>query len=221
MYNKCNLNLIFALILVFLYIISLGKFEMNMEYNLNFTSGGLLYEESTIYIESIQNIDDYIVGKEEVSYFVLPTNSESSKKKLKSVIDKRLKQLNAEYLHFYKNVVQDEDRKIILFLSICKYYSIIADFAIEVVYQKWKIFDNHLEPYDFSYFLSQKLGEDELNIISENTKYKLSQVAILIFKQMGIYSSDKINIVKPSDELYELIIKNKDEWFFNCLMFKK
>lgn len=201
--------------------ISLGKLEKQMEYNLSFTSGGLLYEESTIYIESIQDVDSYIRGEENVSYFVLPTNSESSKKKLKSVIDKRLKQLNAEYLHFYKDIARDTDRKIILFLSICKYYSIIAEFAIEVVYKKWKIFDNHLEPYDFSYFLSQKLGGDELDIISENTKYKLSQVAILIFKQMGIYSSDRINTIRPSDELYDLIVKNNDEWFFYCLIFKK
>ncbi|MDO4764093.1 MAG: DUF1819 family protein [Flavobacteriaceae bacterium] len=192
-----------------------------MKYNLSFTSGGLLYEESSIYIESIQDVNSYMRGEEDVSYFVLPTNSESSKKKLKSVIDKRLRQLNAEYLSFYRDIAQDTDRKIILFLAICKYYSIIAEFAIEVVYQKWKIFDNHLETYDFNYFLSQKLGVDELDIISENTKYKLSQVAILLFKQMGIYSSNKINTIQPSDELCTIIAKNNDEWFFNCLIFKK
>ena len=78
-----------------------------------------------------------------------------------------------------------------------------------------------MDTYEFSYFLSQKLGNEEFDIISENTKYKLSQVAILIFKQVGIYDSEKINVIEPSEELRELIEKYNDDWFFNCLMIKK
>lgn len=190
-----------------------------MGYNLSLTSGALLYEETSIYVQAIQNIDDYIMGREEISYFVIPVNSEASKKKLRSVIRKRLEQLNVEYLSFFREKAQEKDKKIILFLSVCKLHSILAEFAIEVVYQKWKIFDYKLEPYDFSYFLSQKLGAEELDTISEKSKYKISQVTILIFKQVGIYDSEKINVVSPSEELKELIIKNEDQWFFNCLMF--
>ena len=192
-----------------------------MGYNLNFTSGALLYEETSVYIKAIQDIETYVEGREEISYMVIPTNSETSKKKLKLIIDKRLEQLNAEYLKFYRDIAQEKDQKIILFLSLCKLHSILVEFAIEVVYQKWKIFDNKLDTYEFSYFLSQKLGNEEFDIISENTKYKLSRVAILIFKQVGIYDSEKINIVEPSEELRELIEKYNDDWFFNCLMIKK
>ena len=160
-----------------------------MGYNLNFTSEALLYEETSVYIKAIQDIETYVEGREEISYMVIPTNSETSKKKLKLIIDKRLEQLNAEYLKFYRDIAQERDQKIILFLSLCKLHSILVEFAIEVVYQKWKIFDNKLDTYEFSYFLSQKLGNEEFDIISENTKYKLSQVAILIFKQVGIYDS--------------------------------
>ena len=192
-----------------------------MGYNLNFTSGALLYEETSVYIKAIQDMETYVDGREEISYMVIPTNSETSKKKLKLIIDKRLEQLNAEYLKFYRDIAQEKDQKIILFLSLCKLHSILVEFAIEVVYQKWKIFDNKLDTYEFSYFLSQKLGNEEFDIISENTKYKLSQVAILIFKQVGIYDSEKINIVEPSEELRGLIEKYNDDWFFNCLMIKK
>ena len=192
-----------------------------MGYNLNFTSEALLYEETSVYIKAIQDIETYVEGREEISYMVIPTNSETSKKKLKLIIDKRLEQLNAEYLKFYRDIAQERDQKIILFLSLCKLHSILVEFAIEVVYQKWKIFDNKLDTYEFSYFLSQKLGNEEFDIISENTKYKLSQVAILIFKQVGIYDSEKINVIEPSEELRELIEKYNDDWFFNCLMIKK
>ena len=181
----------------------------------------MLYEETSVYIKAIQDIETYVEGREEISYMVIPTNSETSKKKIKLIIDKRLEQLNAEYLKFYRDIAQEKDQKIILFLSLCKLHSILVEFAIEVVYQKWKIFDNKLDTYEFSYFLSQKLGNEEFDIISENTKYKLSQVAILIFKQVGIYDSEKINIVEPSEELRELIEKYNDDWFFNCLMIKK
>ena len=192
-----------------------------MGYNLNFTSGALLYEETSVYIKAIQDIETYVEGREEISYMVIPTNSETSKKKLKLIIDKRLEQLNAEYLKFYRDIAQERDQKIILFLSLCKLHSILVEFAIEVVYQKWKIYDNKLDTYEFSYFLSKKLGDKEFDTISEKTKYKLSQIAVLIFKQVGIYDSEKINMIEPSRGLIDLIEKYDDGWFFNCLMIKK
>ena len=192
-----------------------------MGYNLNFTSGALLYEETSVYIKAIQDIETYVEGREEISYMVIPTNSETSKKKLKLIIDKRLEQLNAEYLKFYRDIAQERDQKIILFLSLCKLHSILVEFAIEVVYQKWKIYDNKLDTYEFSYFLSKKLGDKEFDTISEKTKYKLSQIAVLIFKQVGIYDSEKINMIEPSRGLIDLIEKYDDGWFFNCLMLKR
>ncbi len=192
-----------------------------MGYNLNFTSGALLYKETSIYIEAVQDIESYLEGQENISYFVIPTNSESSKKKLKQTIDKRLKKLNVDYLEFYREIAHEKDQKIILFLALCKLHSILVEFAIEVVYQKWKIYDNKLDTYEFSYFLSKKLGDKEFDTISEKTKYKLSQIAVLIFKQVGIYDSEKINMIEPSRGLIDLIEKYDDGWFFNCLMLKR
>ncbi|UBB90912.1 DUF1819 family protein [Candidatus Kaistella beijingensis] len=188
-----------------------------MSYNLGFTAGALLYSEAKIYVENISDFTDFLDGTENVNQLVIPTNSESSKKRIKSELDKRLKNLQIHYLHAFQSL-SVVDQKIILFLAICKTYTIIAEFALEVVYQKWKTFDYDLQTYDFQYFLSQKLSVEEIDKISENTRYKLSQVAIKIFKEVGIYSKEKIIAVEPSYDLMRIISENNEQWFLNCLM---
>lgn len=187
-----------------------------MKYNLGFTAGALLMKEADIYINSIESVEVFFTGQEEVDYMHIPTNSESGKKRIKAELDKRFKNLNPDYLLLYKSE-NIQDRKIILYLSVCKTYSIIPEFALEILYTKWKQFDYEVSTYDFEYFLSKKL-DDEIDSISEKTRYKLSQVAIKIFKEVGILKKDKIDVVYPSEKLKQRLIPNGDGWILNCLM---
>lgn len=188
-----------------------------MNYSLSFTGGALLYEESKILINSVTDLEKYFEGDFILNSDVLKTNSESSRKRLKNEIDRRLKKLNASYITFF-NETNETDQKIILFLSICKLYNIITEFCLEVVYKKWINFDNELSTYDFKYFLANKLSEEQLNSISEGTHYKLSQIAIKIFKDLGMYKDGTIQPIKPSDRLIDLLNQQKDIWFFDCIL---
>lgn len=188
-----------------------------MNYSLSFTGGALLYEESKILINSVTDLEKYFEGDFILNSDVLKTNSESSRKRLKNEIDRRLKKLNASYITFF-NETNETDQKIILFLSICKLYNIITEFCLEVVYKKWINFDNELSTYDFKYFLANKLSEEQLNSISEGTHYKLSQIAIKIFKDLGMYKDGIIQPIKPSDRLIDLLNQQKDIWFFDCIL---
>lgn len=188
-----------------------------MKYNLAFTAGALLFDEAVMYINSIQDFTRYLDRSELVSMMSIPTNSESSKKRIKSELDKRLKNLDAGYLKtFAESSISDQ--KAILFLAVCKTYTIIRDFMLEVVYSKWKNFDNDLLTYDFQYFLSTKLSSEEIDKISEKSRYKLSQVAILMLKNVGVFVNGKIIPVVLSDNLLQLLEKNNDAWFLNCLL---
>lgn len=188
-----------------------------MNYSLSFTGGALLYEESRILINSVTDLEKYFEGDFILNSDVLKTNSESSRKRLKNEIDRRLKKLNTSYITFF-NDTNETDQKIILFLSICKLYNIITEFCLEVVYKKWINFDNELSTYDFKYFLANKLSEEQLNSISEGTHYKLSQIAIKIFKDLGMYKDGIIQPIKPSDRLIDLLNQQKDIWFFDCIL---
>ena len=188
-----------------------------MKYSLGFTAGALLHKEAMAYIAAIDSFEDYLAKKQMPSYLCVPTNSETSKKRLKSELDKRLLLLNVPYLSYLANA-EAQEQKIILLLSICKCYPIISEFLIEVVYPKWKRFDNDLSTYDFTYFLSERLQDDEVDCISDRTRYKLSQVAIKMLKEVGIVDDGAIKQVIPSDELSALLQENADGWFLNCLL---
>lgn len=188
-----------------------------MKYNIAFTAGALLYNESLNFIQAIDSTEDYLKNEFSVDSDVLVTNAESSRKRIKSELDKRLKNLDVDYLNkFY--LLTEQDQKVILFLAICKTYSIITEFAIEVVYNKWKNFDNELSTYDFKYFLSSKLSEEQLNSISELSLYKLSQVAVKMFKDVGIFKEDNLSTVHISDELVDLLKLKGDAWFLPCIL---
>lgn len=188
-----------------------------MKYSLGFTAGALLHYESTMYINCIEDYYAYLKGEEIVDYMAIPTNSESSKKRLKSEIDKRLMALPLAILKEYSNL-DERDQKIVLFLGICKVYPIVTEFCLEEVYVKWKNFSNEISTYDFQYFLNGKLSEKELSKLSEVSLYKLSQVAIKMLKEVGILMENNINKVIPSPFLYNALVVNSEGWILDCLL---
>lgn len=188
-----------------------------MKYNFAFTTGSLLYNESYIFIQAIGDTEEYLNNRFVVDRNVLITNSESSRKLIKGELDKRLKNLDFDYLNNFLQF-SEQDQKIVLFLAICKTYSIITEFALEVVYKKWVNFDNELSSYDFKYFLSAKLSEEQLNTISSHSLYKLSQVAVRMFKEVGIFSNNKLSTVNISQDLIDLLNRKGDSWFLPCIL---
>lgn len=187
------------------------------KYNFSFIAGALLLSESQEYIGSISDFDAYLNDTEQVDYMVLSTNSESSRKRLKSELDKRIRTLNKSYLTAFTEMTADEQR-IILFLAVCKTYKIIQEFCLEVVYNKWKMFDNELSTYDFQYFVSLKISDEHLASLTDQTQYKVSQVALRILKDVGILKDNTITQPYLSDGVRQLIEDNGDAWFFHCIL---
>ena len=74
-----------------------------MSYSLGFTAGALLHKEAKEYIAAISSFDNYFSLKENVANIYIPTNSETSRKRIKGELDKRLRLLNSEYLNLFSN----------------------------------------------------------------------------------------------------------------------
>src|SRR5690606_33968509 len=155
--------------------------KKEMKYNLAFTAGALLYNESLYFIQAIDYTVDYLKNEFSVHSDLLVTNAESSRRRIKSEVDKRLKNLDVDYLNKF-SLYTEQDQKVILCLAICKTYSIITELALEVVLNKWKNFENQHHTSDFKYFLSSQLSAEQLNSISEHPLYNLSPVAVKMFK---------------------------------------
>ncbi|SKB34946.1 BrxA family protein [Maribacter arcticus] len=191
------------------------------KYTTGFTSGALLYKEAIFAVDSIQDVKAFLLGKEGLDADILPINSEGSRKRIKIELEKRLQALNDyELIELFK--IHDEtNRKLILFYAACKLYALLADFMLEVVLYKWNNIDLEISNDDFQNFLYKKMAlHDELLKLSEISRYKLSQVALKMLKQLGMIDKGQLKKKVFNESVLKAILKNGDTWFLKTLFLK-
>jgi hypothetical protein len=192
------------------------------KYSTGFTSGALLYKEAPFVINAIEDIKAFLKGEENLKQEVLPHNSEASKKRIKQELEKRLRALNDSQLIELFKLSDQPNKKLILFYASCKLYDLLADFMLEVVLYKWNNIDLDITSSDFQNFLYKKMGNhDELLDITENTRNKLSQVAITMLKQLGMIHKEQLKKVEFNAAVLKAILKNGDTWFLEALFLKE
>ena len=79
--------------------------KKEMKYNLAFTAGALLYNESLHFIQAIDHKEDYLKNDFSVQSDVLVTNAESSRKRIKSELDKKIVRVE----NMLKQLSEDEE----------------------------------------------------------------------------------------------------------------
>lgn len=191
------------------------------KYNTGFTSGALLYKEAPFVINAIDDIKEFLSGNEELKQEFLPHNSEASRKRIKHELEKRLRAVNDfDIVQLFK-LSDETSRKLILFYAACKLYNLLADFMLEIVLYKWNNIDLEISTDDFQNFLYKKTGNhDELLKISEVSRYKLSQVAIKMLKQLGLIQKGKLRRIEFDETVLKAIAKNGDTWFLEAIFLK-
>ncbi len=89
-------------------------------------------------------------------------------------------------------------QKQIAFLAVCKYYSFIRDFVIEVIRDKTLVFDYKINESDFRTFVNSKMSNHpELETYTEKTLQKARQVIFRILEQAGIINNSIDKIIQP------------------------
>lgn len=170
----------------------LGTYGTNQPYKMSFTSGGLYLNESVELSASYLKTNDWdetIALAQAEGLTSLP--KEKSKRRMLREIVNRLETLSDDELQF---LVEDEDRQeqsLLIWISVCRAYRLVREFALEVVQDRYLSFQLELPPESFDLLFEQKAEwDDALASTSAATRVRLRQVAFKIMREAGIISDD-------------------------------
>lgn len=174
---------------------------------MSFTTGSLFHQESVhlaaIYLELC---DWKAVRDRVVEHNLLQTRTLNTLKRTCREIISRLKLLSSNEINFLVEA-SHQDQGYLLWLAICRRYEFIADFAVEVVRERYVSLKWDLKHEDFDTFFSRKTEwHEELDIIASTTRSKLRQVLFKMLQEADLLSSNN-NIIAatPSPRLLETI----------------
>ena len=115
-----------------------------------------------------------------------------------SEIKKRLSLLTQDQLQLMIHGSLD-DAKAMILLSLIKAYTFLRDFIVEVIRNKYLLFDTVISDIDYIRFVNTKsLSHNELNAITEVTAKKVKQVVFKLLEQVGLITQARNgSILKP------------------------
>lgn len=160
-------------------------------YKLSFTAGSLLTAESvvlaTLYLEEK---DWERVKSRALVENHLQTRTQSSAKRTIREVCYRLSVLTDDELHLLIEG-SPQERSCIVWVAICRYYRLIAEFTVEVVREKFLSMITNLEEEDFDFFFNKKAEwHDELDELKPVTRDKIKQVVFRMLREAGIISPE-------------------------------
>ncbi len=113
-------------------------------------------------------------------------------------------------------------QKQIAFLAVCKHYTFIRDFTIEVLRDKTLVFDYTINESDFNSFIDRRLNvHPELEVFSESTLKKAKQVMYHILEQSGIINNAIDRMIQPqivNPDVIRAVISEDPAWLKVFLM---
>ena len=174
-----------------------------IKYRLSFGTGNAYINQSNLILKKyLENKDWRETEKYSIENNILQTNTLSSSKRIFREISLRLKSLSQQEQEFFirSNYV---DQSILIWISICRTYKFIGDFASIIISEKFSSYQLEIEYSDFNYFFEkQQVLHEELRTLKDSTRKKLRQVIFRIMKDLNIISKDKeITPLLPSLEL--------------------
>lgn len=192
---------------------------MNIDrYSMSFTTGGLLHRESVelalLYLD-LSNWDS--VRAQVITENTLQMRTLSSLQRIYREVSSRLRTLTRTEIEFLVSCSYQE-QAYLLWLAICRRYSFVADFAIEVLRERHITLKGTLTHEDFDAFFNRKSEwHPELDKITHATRAKLRQVLFKILRETDLLTSDNlIQTALLSPRMLDMInqIRQSDILFF-------
>ena len=180
------------------------------KYSFSFTGASALISETLVIAKEYHKLNDW--NTVQIS---LSDNNHLNKvkqgtfKREFSEIKKRLSLLTPNQLQL---MIQGsyEEAKFMILLSLVKAYPYLFDFIVEVLLNKYLLFDRTLLNSDYTRFVNSKsLQHPELEKITETTSKKVKQVVFKLLEQVGLITNIKNGIIlKPflSSEITRVIL---------------
>ncbi len=170
-----------------------------IKYKFSFTGASALIAETLVIAEEYKRLEDW----KAVEQLLLDKNllnkvKQTTFKREFSEIKKRLSKLTHDQLQLMVQGSLD-DAKAMILLSLVKAYPFLRDFIVEVVRNKYLLFDTVVSETDYIKFVNTKsLSHNELNAITEITAKKVKQVIFKLLEQVGLITQAKNgSILKP------------------------
>lgn len=183
----------------------------NDKYRMSFTTGGLFLLESvklaTLYLE----LGDWpAVRRFVIDNNVLQVRTQSALTRIFREIASRLETLSFEEMRLLVNGNHQEQAGL-LWISTCRRYRLIADFATEVIRERFLSLQTQLSLEEFDSFFNRKAEwHGEMEAVTRQTRNKLRQVLFKILREADLLSADfLINATILSPRLLEMIRRNR------------
>ena len=177
-------------------------------YIMSFTTGGLFHRESVKLAGLYLEFRDWIVVRNKViDENLLQARTLNTQKRICREVISRLKKFNIEELRFLIDANRQE-QIYLLWIAACRRYKFIADFAIEVLRERFITLKTDLNHKDFDSFLNRKSDwHTELDEIRPATRNKLRQVLFKMLHEADLLTADNmINVTMLNPKLIDLVV---------------
>jgi len=182
---------------------------IDIKYSMSFTAGGLLHNESLKIASQTLSLDDWESVRDRViAENLLQARTLNTLKRVCREIISRLGALSQNELKFLMSATH-QDQAYLLWIAVCRRYRFIADFAVEVLRERYITLKSDLNHEDFDTFFNRKSEwHVELDKITPATRSKLRQVLFRILREADLLSGNNmIRAAMLTPELLELILQ--------------
>jgi excisionase family DNA binding protein len=187
-----------------------GKQSKRKIHSLSFTTGDLLSRESLVIATLFLDIRDWnLVREKVVANNLLQAKTLSTTKRICGEVCSRLKMLSQNELELLIET-NIQEQGYLLWLAICRRYKFVAEFAVEVLRERYLSLKNSLNYEDFNFFFSKKIEcHQELAKVSQRTMDKSRQVLFRMMRQAGLLTTEnEINVALLSPRLLNELAEN-------------
>ncbi len=188
---------------------------MDSKYRFSFTAAPLRLNDMLLIAKN--NIE----GKEVDIINDLGNGKSATGKRIYQELNRRLSYLTQEQLELFVNASLTTQKQI-AFLSIVKTYRFIWEFVVEVIREKYLLFDYNITEGNYLSFFRQKQEENEyMDDLTTSTTNKLKQVLFKILEEVTIIDDAQSKQIQPQileDQLVKVIVNDQSEWLKAFLM---
>jgi hypothetical protein len=180
------------------------------KYSMAFSTGGLFHTESVKLSELYLEIGDWNKLRDyAIETNVLQTRTTTSLKRVFREVFSRLSTLNKAEFEFLVNA-NPTDQGYLVWISICRRYAFIAEFARDVLRERYLSLKTDLQYEDFDSFFNRKSQwHKEIDQLTTLTRNKLRQVLFKMLREAGLLTPN--NLILPalmSPHLLDFIRQN-------------
>lgn len=182
-------------------------------YLLSFTAAGALREDSVRLAELYTRLRDWrSVREHALRVNILQARKTSSASRIVRELLFRLQELSDAELELLVEGTLTEQNQL-LWLAICRRYRLIAEFAREVVRERFLSFAPTLELGDFDSFFDRKADwAEELDRLAPVTRKKLRQVLFRMLREVGLLDAEGLILAALiSDRMYRLVARREPQ----------